>query len=153
MSMHGYAVAALVALALPLAGDVPDRDLTPGVIRSDVNDVCAVKWGLDARHVTPAMKRQVFESYGIKCKPLWPNAKQRCAAYEIDHFVSRELGGADDVRNLWPQSFTGRWNARMKDRLENRLHKEVCAGAITLQQAQDEIIADWREAWQRRFGN
>lgn len=151
--MFGLVVSALIALLVPPpVGELPNRELTPGVVRSEPIDVCAVKWGKDVRHVTSAMKRQVFESYGIKCRPFWSDAKQRCGVYEIDHFISRELAGADDVRNLWPQPFVGRWNAKMKDRLENRLHAEVCAGTITLQEAQAEIVADWRLAWLRRFG-
>jgi hypothetical protein len=48
---------------------------------------------------------------------------RRC---EIDHLISRELGGADDVKNFWPQPYgTHAWNAVLKDRVENRLHKEV----------------------------
>ena len=30
-----------------------------------------------------------------------------------------------------------------KDVVENRLHKEVCAGVVTLRQAQDVVRGDW----------
>jgi hypothetical protein len=38
----------------------------------------------------------------------------------VDHLVSLEIGGANTVQNLWPQSYdTTPWNAHVKDKLEN----------------------------------
>lgn len=133
---------------------VPDLSITPGVtVEITTAKLCSTKWGKDKRFVTAAMKRQVFTAYGIKCKPLFKGARlPACGTWEIDHLVSRELGGADDVKNLWPEKYTGSWNAHMKDRVENRLHKEVCAGNLTLDEAQDYISKDWRKAFTRYFG-
>jgi hypothetical protein len=137
------------------ADDIPDLKKTPGVARAGLTKtkICGTKWGKDARHVTAAMKRQVFADYGYsgnddpKCVP---SGMQRC---EIDHLISRELGGADDVSNLWPQAYgTSPWNAHLKDKLENRLHKEMCAGHITLKQAQDMLVSDWRVAYKKYYG-
>jgi hypothetical protein len=69
----------------------------------------------------------------------------------MDHLISRELGGADNVRNLWPQPYTGPWNARDKDRLENRLHREVCHEGLPLAEAQRMIATDWISAYRRRW--
>jgi hypothetical protein len=111
--------------------------------------------------VTEAMKKQVFESYGVNCLDASGNpiteitptkSLPRCRDFEIDHLVSRELGGADDVKNLWPESYSGQWNAHQKDRLENRLHKEVCAGHMSLQAAQSGIAADWTRLYVKYFG-
>ncbi len=153
------AIAVFFASASALAGEapiVPNLEITPGVARTDLSvaAICKTKWGKDARHVTDAMKAQVFKSYGLSgnsdpaCKPA-PGSKQRC---EIDHLVSRELGGADDVKNLWPQPYAGTWNAHLKDKLENRLHKEMCAGKITLQEAQSSLVNDWRVAYRKYYG-
>lgn len=140
---------------LAWADDLPNLQITPGVSRAGLSQakICAIKWGKDARHVTPAMKKQVFGLYGYsgnddpRCVPA---GNRRC---EIDHLISRELGGADDVRNLWPQAYgTSPWNAVRKDRLENRLHKEMCAGNITLQEARDMLVNDWRIAYRRYYG-
>jgi hypothetical protein len=137
----------LMMLALTVLGAAaapspirPDAQLTPGVSRSLTRDqVCTIKWGKDRRHVTERMKKDVFEAYGIP----W----EKHSLYEVDHLISRELAGADDVKNLWPQSWTGTANARMKDRLENTLHREVCAGEITLAFAQQTIRGDWIAAY------
>jgi hypothetical protein len=37
----------------------------------------------------------------------------------------------------------------MKDQLENRLHKMVCAGQLPLDQAQRDISTDWRAAYNK----
>jgi len=75
------------------------------------------KWGKDERHVTPSMKKEVFALYGYSGNDdprCVPSGKQRC---EIDHLISRELGGADDVKDLWPEAYgTTPWNAYLKDK-------------------------------------
>ena len=134
---------------------MPDPRLTPGVVRPGLTKakICAIKWGKDERHVSEAMKKQVFTAYGYsgnddpKCVPA---GKRRC---EIDHLISRELGGADEVANLWPQSYgTSPWNAVLKDKLENRLNKEMCAGQITLREARQWLKDDWRVAYRKYYG-
>jgi hypothetical protein len=110
--------------------------LTPGVVRPLTRaQVCGTAWGKDRRHVTLAMRQHVFAAYGI------PYAQH--AQYEVDHLIPRELGGADDEANLWPQPWDGPHGAHAKDRLENALHRAVCAGTITLPAAQAAIRTDW----------
>lgn len=145
------AIAASLGLAFgdEAARTLPDLKLTPGVARPELtkDQICTTKWGKDQRAVTAAMKRRVFDEYGYPKG----NKDPRCAC-EIDHLISRELGGADDVKNLWVQSYSGAWNARMKDRLENKLHVEMCAGKITLEDARAEIVTNWQKAFVKRFG-
>lgn len=136
--------------------DVPDLTKTSGAVRAGLSQakICKIKWGRDERHVTQAMKKQVFALYGYsgyddpQCVPA---GKRTC---EIDHLISRELGGADEVINLWPQAYgTSPWNAVLKDKLENRLHKEMCEKkTITLKQARDMIKNDWRIAYRKYYG-
>jgi len=134
-----------MSAALLLVLQLANATLTPGVARPlSTAAVCATTWGKDARHVTLSMKQQVFAAYGI---PWRQHAK-----YEVDHLISRELGGADDVKNLWPESWTGPWNAHQKDRAENATHRAVCRGAITLQDAQDQIAVDWTRLYVRFVG-
>lgn len=148
-------VAATVADARPRGPVVPDPKLTPGVARDDLSlkEICSTRWGLDRRYVTPAMRREVFARYGLK-GPEDPACRKdkHGRRYEIDHLISRELGGADHVDNLFPQCYAGKpWNAVLKDRLENRLHKEVCGGTIPLEQAQRGIATDWRGLYRKYF--
>lgn len=145
------------AAALLLAGHVraaelPNRVLTPGAARLGltVEQICVTKWSRDLRHVTAAMKAETFRRYGYsgnddrRCIP--DERGRRC---EIDHLVPRELGGADILSNLWPEPYGGRWNATIKDRLENRLHKLVCSGELDLEKAQRAIAEDWIAAYRR----
>jgi hypothetical protein len=125
----------LTLLAVLAVGPLkPDPTLTPGVLRElTLQQVCGTRWGKDRRHVTEAMKRDVFRRYGV------PLAKR--ALYEVDHYEPRELGGADVLENLWPQPWNGTRGAHAKDREENRLHRAVCAGTLSLKDAQDQMRA------------
>ncbi len=75
--------------------------------------------------------------------------------YELDHLISLELGGnPTDPKNLWLEAWERRdaqflpagEGAESKDVIENRLHREVCAGTVPLNQAQQEIATDWTTA-------
>lgn len=117
----------------------PDPTLTPGVTRTLTRrQVCDTKWGKDRRAVTLTMRHHVFAAYGI------PYAQH--ALYEVDHLIPREIGGADDERNLWPEKWDGPDGAHAKDRLENSLHRAVCRGDLTLDSAQSIIRSDWLAA-------
>ena len=59
-----------------------------------------------------------------------------------------ELGGSNSLDNLWPQAYdTKPWNARVKDKLENHLHREVCQGKMDRSQAQDLLVGDWIDSY------
>jgi hypothetical protein len=119
----------------------PDSVMTPGAVL-DVSDtdVCTPGYSKRVRHVTSDTKRAVYAEYGI--------TGHEPGAYEIDHLISLEIGGSNSIKNLWPEShLTEPWNAQVKDKLENRLHRLVCAGAISLKEAQDAIARDWIAAY------
>lgn len=119
----------------------PDPKLTPGAtLDVTTADVCVPGYTKKVRHVPAKVKRQVFALYHLQNVP---------GAYEVDHLIPLELGGSNSVRNLWPESHSGTWNARKKDALENRLHKLACAGSLPLEQAQKEMAADWIAAYQK----
>ena len=126
LSAVTFVIVIACALASAWADDIQNQTNTPGVARSGLTQqkICSTKWGSDERHVTAAMKQQVFAIYGYSGYD-----DPHCVAdahgktCEIDHLISRELGGADDVKNLWPQAYGSTpWNAHLKDKLENRLH-------------------------------
>ena len=61
--------------------------------------------------------------------------------YELDHLVPLGLGGhPTSPNNPWLQNWPA---AAMKDRDELRLRREVCAGRMTLEQAQHEMVTTW----------
>jgi hypothetical protein len=120
----------------------PNPQITPGATRQVTeNEVCVKGYAGDTRNVTDSEKKQVFDRYGID----W----QYHSYFEVDHFISLELGGSNDVTNLWPEPYEGLFNAHMKDLVENFLHQEVCSGKLTLLQAQQAITSDWVLVWQQ----
>ena len=147
--------ACLFVAGATFADDLPDLTKTPGAVRAHLSKktICETRWSKDARHVTRRMKEEVFAAYGYSGNDdprCVPDGNRKC---EIDHLISRELGGADEVSNLWPQAYgTHPWNAQLKDNLENKLHVEMCAGRITLKQARDMAVNDWRIAYRRYYG-
>ena len=63
------------------------------------------------------------------------------AGFEEDHLIPLELGGAPrDEHNLWPQPRT---DSTAKDRDEDGLHRAVCNGSMTLEQARGRMLTDW----------
>ena len=155
---------ALVALALfavavsSNAADLkypalPDQDLSPGVACPQVTvemlsvKGCTTPWRehgtLDGMKISDATKKKVYEEYHI--------TSHTPGEYEIDHLISLELGGSNDIKNLWPQPYHGKWNAHMKDRLENTLHGLVVAGKMKLKDAQKQIAANWIVLYVKMF--
>lgn len=118
---------------------------------TDVGLVCTPGYARSVRHVDGWTRAEVLQRYGM----AMPGSREAYAAdgIVVDHLVPLELGGSNDVRNLWPQ--TGHRNglgARSKDRLERRLHALVCAGEVPITQAQHDIAADWIGAYRRYMG-
>lgn len=121
---------------------LPNPRLTPGDAFSvTVKDIAAPGYAKRVRHVPVSVKRAVFKAYGIP----W----ERHSGYEVDHLISLELGGSNSIRNLWPESYSGQWNARVKDRLENRLKLLIFHGQLDLKTAQAAIAKDWVAAYRK----
>jgi hypothetical protein len=70
----------------------------------------------------------------------------------VDHLIPLELGGSNSIRNLFPEAALPRPGFHEKDRLENRLHRKVCAGTISLTSAQRQFVRNWLRAYRREFG-
>ena len=92
------------------------------------------------RHVTLTTKRQVFTEYGISY------AKHR--DYEVDHLIPLELGGSNDVGNLWPEPYQAATGARAKDEVETRCMRSSVTSAARLSSRQLLIANDWTTAVQ-----
>jgi hypothetical protein len=139
---------ALFAAPTALAGDLPDPKFTPGDadLLLTKEAICTPGTSKSRRYVRAEMKRKVFALYGRT-----PDGDP-CPC-EVDHLIPLALGGMNNLRNLWPQSHSTKpWNSLAKDRLERRLHDDVCRGIIELRAAQHEIATDWIAAYKARFG-
>src|SRR5262249_58492647 len=68
-------------------------------------------------------------------------------ASELDHLVSLELGGSNDITNLWPEVGS---LPNPKDTVENALHRAVCDRRVSLRRAQRAIATNWEAAGRPR---
>lgn len=134
---------AFLASSLFLATDVraqeallPNRKLTPGRIARNEKD---------RRGVTIEMEQKVFARYRLP----WSSR----SAYKIDHLIPLELGGADTIDNLWPQSLRARpYGPDRKELLTEVLLQRIARKQITLEQAQEQIASDWIDAFIDHLG-
>jgi hypothetical protein len=132
----------------------PDPARTPGAINPDITQeniretICNPRWNTKSirpdESYTHRLKIEQIGEYGY--------SDSRLRDYEEDHFIPLELGGNPiDPKNLWPEPFetsVADGGAHAKDKVENYLRAEVCAGSLTLDQAQREISEDWYRVYQ-----
>jgi len=121
---------------------LPDPKATPGAtLNVTMHHLCMKGYTQTVRNVTDAEKQHIYALYGAKKQP-----KVCC---EVDHLISLELGGSNDLTNLWPEPYLPKPGAHEKDKLENVLHQAVCDGKMTLQEAQQKISTNWYEAYKQ----
>jgi hypothetical protein len=157
-------------LALPLVGltaaapaqtadpNRPNPAMTPGAVNPGVTQasiaetICKRGWSSSVRppeSFTEGLKR--YQLFSLDSPYFAPDMPLR--NFEEDHLIPLGLGGSPaDLRNLWPEPRFGRWSARLKDRLEDRLHTMVCRGELRIEEAQHDIAADWIAAYRKYLG-
>jgi hypothetical protein len=123
-------------------GKLPDSACTPGatIATAAKEQICQSGYAKNVRNVTTAEKDAVYQEYGITSHPG--------GAYEVDHLIILELGGSNDIANLWPEAANPRPGFHKKDLVENYLHEQVCSGALSLAQAQQQIATNWMTVYQ-----
>jgi hypothetical protein len=122
---------------------LPDQACTPGAIMPDatVDKICQPGYSSTVRNVPASLKDEVYAEYGI--------TSHQPGQYEVDHLVSLELGGSNDIANLWPEPAEPTPGFHQKDQVENYVHAQVCSGKLPLQQAQYEIATNWLAIYQK----
>jgi hypothetical protein len=111
-----------------------DSSRSPGVLNPDVTQaninstICVHGWTKTVRpptSYTNDLKAKQMREYGVGGS---------LSDYQEDHLISLELGGhPTDPRNLWPEPYP---RASEVDSIENDLNTKVCAGELSLDQAQ-----------------
>lgn len=117
-------------LSILLATSVLASDPTTYNVTS--KDVCSPGYSKKVRHVTTAMKREVFAR---------DHVKYVLNTYRIDHVIPLCAGGANVIENLQVQTIA---ESLEKDKLERSLCRDVCAGRIGLDEARVKI-SDWKD--------
>lgn len=139
-------IAMLTMCISAYADTLPNPKLTPGNARNvDQVTLCTTSTKL-VRNVPETEKKAIYKQYNLTgnhtgyCKDTLSVKDEGC---EVDHLISLELGGSNDITNLWPQPYFGDWNAHTKDKFENFLHAQVCSNKMSMTQAQKEISSNW----------
>ena len=129
-------VFALAAYASAQDALLPNPKLTPGRV---------AKRDKDRGGVTLKMEQKVFARYRLP----WTRRNE----FKIDHLIPVELGGADTINNLWPQSLrTKPYGADRKELLTEVLLTRIRASQMTLAQAQEQISRDWIDTFIDHLG-
>lgn len=138
------------AAQLVAAHVLPDPATTPGVLNPAVTPgtlgatVCVSGWTATVRPPT---------SWTDKLRDADTPAGVRPLDGELDHLVSIEDGGAPaDARNLWWMAYHDRYGARVKDVLETRVKRLLCAGKISLDDARAALAPNWLQGYVKYVG-
>ncbi len=134
------------AIGGDISSALPDPRCTPGAIDVSISQgnlattICSYGFIESLRpsfSLSEPAKYSLMKSYGY--------GGFRLHNYELDHLVPLELGGASTFQNLWPElnDYPAPGYLNSKDEVENSLHRAVCDGQISLQEAQDAIASNW----------
>ncbi len=124
-------------------GSLPDKQCTPGAVfeQATVADICVSGYTKTVRNVPGSLKHKVYAEYGV--------THHSPGEYEVDHLIALELGGSNDIANLWPEPAEPQPGFHQKDEVENYLHQEVCSGRMDLRKAQALIANDWLDVYKQ----
>ena len=124
-------------------GKLPDSTCTLGSIDPAVGQgnihstICRRGW---TARVRPPESQTQWAKYHVAYPAYHIPGSARS---ELDHLVPLELGGSNDITNLWPEVGP---LPNPKDTVENALHRAVCDGQVRLAAAQRAIATNWRTA-------
>ena len=124
-------------------GQLPDPHCTPGsvdpaITQADIGrTICRSGYTAKVRPPSSETGKAKYDvaypAYGLPSRDT----------SELDHLVSLELGGSNDISNLWPEVGS---LPNPKDKVENALHRAVCDGKVSLRAAQQAVATDWMTA-------
>ncbi len=133
----------------------PNPTLTPGVAATlKASDLQASYNGQTYsqahRSVQSSEKNQVYQEYSI-------TGSHPVGSYEVDHFYPLCAGGANDLKNLWPEPAANVWNGadygfHTKDKLETYICAQIKAGKLDPAVAYQKVTTDWVAYYLEIFG-
>jgi hypothetical protein len=118
-----------------------DAACTPGAVFTNVTPdmICKSGYSSSVRNVSNSVKSQVYAEYGV--------LTHATGQYEVDHLIPLELGGSNDIANLWPEAAVPTPGFHEKDKVENYLHAQVCSHKIPLAEAQRQEANGWLQVY------
>lgn len=123
-------------------GPLPDADCSPGAVfpGATIKQICVPGYTKTVRNVSASLKKKVYQEYGL----AYPQA---IGSYETDHIIPLELGGSNEISNLFPEAAAPKPGFKEKDLVENYLNQQVCGGGVALAAAQERIAKDWTSVY------
>jgi len=146
--LTGIASASAAAPVLPNSISTPGA-INPAVTQANIQSTICLS-GYTKTIRPPASYTTRLKIEQLSTQPYLAFKDLNTKDFEEDHLISLELGGSPtDPKNLWPEPYASSSGARVKDRLENALHRLVCNGSIPLKTAQKAIATNWYAAYLR----
>lgn len=132
------AAAALAAPSIAMA-QRPSSYKTPGATaKVKTERLCAPTFAASLEPISNWQRTEALGRYGLRAEGF---------SGELDHLVPVSLGGSNDPDNLWPFRASGAFTLEAKQALAVKLHDMVCAGKLSLKDAQDAFRKDWTKAY------
>lgn len=119
----------------------PDPIMTPG----EADDVPPLVF---CNHTTKERRHPPRDANEVVGKAYNVPPIEIGSRYQLDHLIPLSIGGANTLRNLWPQPME---EAYLKDDCDRGIQTLVCSGKVSLAEARKAIAEDWVLAC-RRWG-
>jgi hypothetical protein len=132
----------VLASGLVLSAQRPNSYVTPGKARNA--DVCKADYAASVKPIAGWQRTEALKRYGKD-----PSSFDG----ELVYFIPASLGGSNDPDNLWPMPDNKVYGIADKKALDEKLLKMVCAGEISLKDAQNAIKKDWTKAYDQYVKN
>jgi hypothetical protein len=137
----GCLSAATLAAPARVSAQLPDSRKSPGdTATSKREQVCASDFAASIKPVPGWASNRALAGYGIRPETF---------SSELDHVVPLVLGGSNSPDNLYPFHPNGAFTLVAKQTLAAKLRDLVCAGNMSLKEAQNAFRKDWTKEYQR----
>ena len=135
-----FGASLIVLLSLAGMADVfpktPDPRLTPGILCTEPVELrYSEKIAYCGRDVSTDLKEQIFSMYKSQLGFTFEGFDR--SKFKIDHLIPLCMGGANDLKNLWPQHES---LYSKTDRLEELLCEKMYRGRVKQAQAIDLML-------------
>jgi hypothetical protein len=140
--VYGCIAAGILAVPSIVTAQRPSYRTPGATAKVKMDQLCAADFASSLKPVSNWQRAEALERYGIRPDGF---------SGELDHLVPVSLGGSNDPDNLWPFHAGGTFTLEAKQALALKLHDMVCAGNISLKEAQDAFRKDWTKAYQQHI--
>ena len=135
---------------------LPNTKSTPGAVNPNVSQanirttICVSGWTATVRPPASYTNKLKFDQLNSGYNL---NGDLNAKDYEEDHIVPLEVGGnPSSPLNLFPEPRHIKLSAFLKDQLENRIHRLVCSGQLTLKAGQAVFLTNWEKGYAKYVG-